>query len=175
MLSKTHDSMTAGKNRDDMFWQMLKDSRTKRLNTQLSNTSPKGYPRTTLQHLYFRSFGFLPFLFMQMQVYNFIRAFAFSGIVGSHNAHALRTQPSGPERHATQGQIWDRDELFHQTVTIWIYFPNPKEWTFHGTFDPCGNSQESLQPFRWKAWACDTKCCHPLSAVQCEQLHMVAM
>ena len=45
--------MTAGKNRDDMLWQMLKDSRTKNLNSQLSNTSPTDYPRTTLQEPHF--------------------------------------------------------------------------------------------------------------------------
>ena len=50
MLSK---HMTSGKNRDDVLWQMLKNSRNKSLNSQLSNTSPKDYPRTTVQEPHF--------------------------------------------------------------------------------------------------------------------------
>ena len=59
--------MTAGKNRDDMLWQMLKDSRTKNLNSQLSNTSPKDYPRKICGSFSANMFfDFSPKVFLQM-------------------------------------------------------------------------------------------------------------
>ena len=71
--------MTTGKNRDAMLWQMLKDSRTKSLNSQLSNTSPKYYPRTTLQEPHalqkFLCKGFLLIFFPKFLCKNFLRRF----------------------------------------------------------------------------------------------------